>query len=119
MRDPAVVRGDPHVPYDASSPLLVDARQFVAVVFHSPPMRQRARPAPTEMVYELTPRPDRWELRDEDNVPDSVLQDEDVRELVDVLAHRVAMLIDGKCYASGTYDELNASEDEKIRQFFH
>jgi Uma2 family endonuclease/vacuolar-type H+-ATPase subunit H len=42
------------------------------------------------MVYELTPRPDRWELRDEDNVPDSVLQDEDVRELVDVLAHRVA-----------------------------
>ena len=78
------------MPYDASSPLLVDARQFVAVVFHSPPMRQRARPAPTEMVYELTPRPDRWVLHDEDNVPESVFQDEDSRELVLVLQHRIA-----------------------------
>ena len=38
---------------------------------------------------------------------------------VRLTAHRIVMLIDGKCYASGTYDELNASEDEKIRQFFH
>ncbi len=53
-------------------------------------MSESVRPAPTEMVYELTPRPDRWELRDEDNVPDSVLQDEDTRELVGVLEHRIA-----------------------------
>jgi len=38
---------------------------------------------------------------------------------VRLIAHRIVMLIDGKCYASGTYDELSASEDEKIRQFFH
>ena len=38
---------------------------------------------------------------------------------VKLAAHRVAMLIDGKCYATGTYNELNSSEDEKIRQFFH
>lgn len=38
---------------------------------------------------------------------------------VKLTAHRVAMLIDGKCYATGTYDELDASGDEKIRQFFH
>ncbi|GAB4496739.1 MAG: ABC transporter ATP-binding protein [Saprospiraceae bacterium] len=38
---------------------------------------------------------------------------------VRLLAHRIVMLIDGKCYASGTYDELSTSEDEKIRQFFH
>ncbi|MBV6440892.1 MAG: ATP-binding cassette domain-containing protein [Haliscomenobacteraceae bacterium CHB4] len=38
---------------------------------------------------------------------------------VKLVAHRVAMLIDGKCYALGTYNELSASEDEKIRQFFH
>ncbi len=38
---------------------------------------------------------------------------------VKLTAHRIAMLIDGKCYKTGTYDELYASEDEKIRQFFH
>jgi len=38
---------------------------------------------------------------------------------VKLAAHRVAMLIDGKCYATGTYSELSSSEDEKIRQFFH
>ena len=38
---------------------------------------------------------------------------------VKLVAHRIAMLIDGKCYAIGTYDELNASGDEKIRQFFN
>ena len=37
---------------------------------------------------------------------------------VKLVAHRIAMLIDGKCYAMGTYDELSASSDEKIRQFF-
>jgi phospholipid/cholesterol/gamma-HCH transport system ATP-binding protein len=38
---------------------------------------------------------------------------------VKLVAHRIAMLIDGKCYAVGTYDELSASADEKIRQFFN
>ena len=37
---------------------------------------------------------------------------------VKLVAHRIAMLIDGKCYATGTYEELSASSDEKIRQFF-
>lgn len=38
---------------------------------------------------------------------------------VKMVAQRIAMLIDGKCYAVGTYDELSASTDEKIRQFFN
>lgn len=37
---------------------------------------------------------------------------------VQLAAHRVAMLIDGKCYAEGTYDSLKQAADEKIRQFF-
>jgi phospholipid/cholesterol/gamma-HCH transport system ATP-binding protein len=38
---------------------------------------------------------------------------------VKLVAQRIAMLIDGKCYAIGTYDELSASTDEKIRAFFN
>lgn len=38
---------------------------------------------------------------------------------VKIAADRVAMLIDGHCRATGTYAQLDASEDEKIRQFFH
>ena len=38
---------------------------------------------------------------------------------VKLVANRIAMLIDGKCYAVGTYDELSHSTDEKIRQFFN
>ncbi len=38
---------------------------------------------------------------------------------VKLVSQRIAMLIDGKCYAVGTYDELNASRDEKIRPFFN
>lgn len=38
---------------------------------------------------------------------------------VKLVAQRIAMLIDGKCYAVGSYDELSASKDEKIRQFFN
>jgi phospholipid/cholesterol/gamma-HCH transport system ATP-binding protein len=38
---------------------------------------------------------------------------------VKLVAQRIAMLIDGKCYALGTYEELSASRDEKIRQFFN
>jgi len=37
---------------------------------------------------------------------------------VKIVADRIVMLIDGKCYATGTYDELCASSDEKIKQFF-
>ena len=37
---------------------------------------------------------------------------------VQLAAHRVAMLVDGKCYAEGTYNSLKQAEDEKIRQFF-
>ena len=37
---------------------------------------------------------------------------------VKLAAHRVAMLIDGRCYAEGTYDELKTAEDEKVKQFF-
>lgn len=31
---------------------------------------------------------------------------------------RILMLIDGKCYASGTYDEITKNRDEKVKQFF-
>ena len=37
---------------------------------------------------------------------------------VQLAAHRVAMLIHGKCYAQGTYDTLRQDQDEEIRQFF-
>jgi phospholipid/cholesterol/gamma-HCH transport system ATP-binding protein len=33
-------------------------------------------------------------------------------------ADRIIMLIDGKCYAQGTYDELKKNNDEKVKQFF-
>lgn len=33
-------------------------------------------------------------------------------------ADRIVVLIDGKCYATGTYDELSRSDDENVRQFF-
>ena len=37
---------------------------------------------------------------------------------VKLVANRVAVLIDGACYAIGTYDELKQSKDEKIKPFF-
>lgn len=33
-------------------------------------------------------------------------------------ADRIALLLDGKCYAQGSYSELSGSKDEKINQFF-
>ncbi|MEI2737992.1 MAG: ATP-binding cassette domain-containing protein [Chitinophagaceae bacterium] len=33
-------------------------------------------------------------------------------------ADRIIMLIDGRCYAQGTYDELKEINDEKVKQFF-
>ena len=37
---------------------------------------------------------------------------------VKITANRIVMLIDGMCYATGTYDELSHSNDKKIKQFF-
>ncbi|EHQ24967.1 ABC transporter ATP-binding protein [Mucilaginibacter paludis] len=34
------------------------------------------------------------------------------------LADRVILLLEGKCYADGTYDELAHAADQKIKQFF-
>ncbi|MGG7550762.1 ABC transporter ATP-binding protein [Chryseobacterium arthrosphaerae] len=33
-------------------------------------------------------------------------------------ADRVVLLLDGKCYAQGTYQEFESSDDENIKQFF-
>lgn len=37
---------------------------------------------------------------------------------VKIVANRIVMLIDGKCYAEGSYEELKMSEDIRIKQFF-
>lgn len=37
---------------------------------------------------------------------------------VKITSNRIVMLIDGICYASGTYEELSRSNDKKIKQFF-
>jgi phospholipid/cholesterol/gamma-HCH transport system ATP-binding protein len=37
---------------------------------------------------------------------------------VKITSNRIVMLIDGVCYAIGTYAELSRSADERIRQFF-
>lgn len=37
---------------------------------------------------------------------------------VRLTANRIILLIDGACYATGTYDELKHSSDPNIRQFF-
>ena len=37
---------------------------------------------------------------------------------VKITANRIVLLVDGKCYASGSYDELLESTDIKIKQFF-
>jgi phospholipid/cholesterol/gamma-HCH transport system ATP-binding protein len=37
---------------------------------------------------------------------------------VKITSNRIVMLIDGICYAIGTYDELKNSEDKRIKQFF-
>lgn len=38
---------------------------------------------------------------------------------INATANRVAMLIDGKCYAEDTFENLQHSNDERIREFFH
>jgi phospholipid/cholesterol/gamma-HCH transport system ATP-binding protein len=37
---------------------------------------------------------------------------------VKIVANSIAMLIDGNCYAEGTYDELGKSKDLKVKEFF-
>lgn len=37
---------------------------------------------------------------------------------VKLVANRIIMLIEGMCYAVGTYEELKNSSDKKIKQFF-
>ncbi|MCK9402702.1 MAG: ATP-binding cassette domain-containing protein [Chitinophagaceae bacterium] len=37
---------------------------------------------------------------------------------VHMASNRVVILVDGKCYASGTYQELEQSMDPKVKQFF-
>ena len=37
---------------------------------------------------------------------------------VKMTSNRIVMLIDGLCYATGTYDELSKSSDKKVKQFF-
>ncbi len=37
---------------------------------------------------------------------------------VRLTADRVALLVDGRCYAAGTYEELARSEDPKVHAFF-
>jgi phospholipid/cholesterol/gamma-HCH transport system ATP-binding protein len=37
---------------------------------------------------------------------------------VEITADRVLVLIDGKCYADGTYEELKRSDDPKLKHFF-
>lgn len=37
---------------------------------------------------------------------------------VKLTANRIIMLIEGICYAVGTYDELRQSKDKKVKQFF-
>lgn len=37
---------------------------------------------------------------------------------VKIVANRIIMLIDGKCYAQGTFEKLKRSTDEKVKSFF-
>ncbi len=37
---------------------------------------------------------------------------------VKIVANRIIMLIDGTCYATGTYKELENSTDPRVKQFF-
>lgn len=38
---------------------------------------------------------------------------------VRIASDRIVMLIDGRCYASGTYEELKQSNDPKVKAFFN
>jgi phospholipid/cholesterol/gamma-HCH transport system ATP-binding protein len=40
-------------------------------------------------------------------------------QCVSMASDRVVMLIDGVCYANGTFEELKKNPDEKVKLFFH
>lgn len=40
-------------------------------------------------------------------------------QCVQMAADRIVMLIDGVCYADGTYQELVKMEEDKVKEFFH
>jgi phospholipid/cholesterol/gamma-HCH transport system ATP-binding protein len=33
-------------------------------------------------------------------------------------SERIVVLVDGKCYAQGTYEDLQRSNDKRVKQFF-
>jgi phospholipid/cholesterol/gamma-HCH transport system ATP-binding protein len=37
---------------------------------------------------------------------------------VEITGDRIIVLIDGHCYAAGTFEELRQSRDERIKEFF-
>jgi len=37
---------------------------------------------------------------------------------VKLAGNRIVVLVDGKCYATGTYEELRQNADDKVKQFF-
>jgi phospholipid/cholesterol/gamma-HCH transport system ATP-binding protein len=39
-------------------------------------------------------------------------------DCVKIAGNRVVMLIDGRCYTSGSYQQLQQSQDSKVKQFF-
>jgi phospholipid/cholesterol/gamma-HCH transport system ATP-binding protein len=39
-------------------------------------------------------------------------------ECIRLTAERIVVLVDGKCYANGTYEELERSHDKIVKQFF-
>lgn len=47
----------------------------------------------------------------------SIIISHDMR-CVKITADRIVVLIDGRAYATGTYEELKRSTDEKVKQFF-
>jgi phospholipid/cholesterol/gamma-HCH transport system ATP-binding protein len=47
----------------------------------------------------------------------SIIISHDMR-CVKITADRIVVLIDGRAYATGTYEELKSSTDEKVKQFF-
>lgn len=47
----------------------------------------------------------------------SIIISHDLR-CVELTADRVVVLIDGKCYAQGSFDELKRSKDPKLKHFF-
>ena len=47
----------------------------------------------------------------------SIIISHDIR-CAEIIADRVAVLVDGQCKATGTFEELEHSEDPDVRQFF-